>query len=113
MPNTWISFVKEFADKKKLKYTDALKSQECKDAYKKDKPKSSDDMKQEINKVIVKTPKIPKIPKTPKTPKSQMKMDMIKPPSKPVEMPIKMTEIKSMVNRASKLKPKKNQLEMK
>jgi len=39
MPNAWITHVKEFADKKKMKYTDALKSQECKDAYKSKKPK--------------------------------------------------------------------------
>ena len=114
MPNIWVSFVKEFADKKKIRYTDALKSQECQDAYKKDKPKFSEDMKVETNHVIDKNPvKIPNIPKTPKTPKSQMKMDMIEPPSKPVEIPISKTEIKSMINRVSKLKPKKDQLEMK
>lgn len=117
MPNTWVSFVKEFASKKKMKYNEALKSADCKAEYQSNKPKSSEDMKREMNNVIDKTPvKIPKIsktPKTPKTPKSQMKMDMIEPPSKSVEMPIKMTELKSMVNRASKLKPKKDQLEMK
>ena len=39
MPNAWITHVKEFSDKKKMKYTDALKSQECKDAYQSKKPK--------------------------------------------------------------------------
>ena len=58
MPNAWITHVKEFSDKKKMKYTDALKSQECKDAYKENKPKSMDEMKQEKNKVIVKTPRV-------------------------------------------------------
>ncbi len=61
MPNAWITHVKEFSDKKKMKYTDALKSQECKDAYKENKPKSMDEMKQEMNKVIVKTPRVKKM----------------------------------------------------
>jgi len=116
MPNTWVSFVKEFASKKKMKYNEALKSADCKAEYQSNKPKSSDDMKREMNNIIEKTPKTPKTPRTPKIPKipkSQMKMDMIEPPSKPVEMPIKMTEIKAMVNRVSKLKPKKDQAEMK
>ena len=87
MPNTWVSFVKEFANKKKMKYNEALKSADCKAEYHSKKPKSSEDMKREMNNVIDKTPvKIPKIPKTPKTPKSQMKMDMIEPPLKMPEM---------------------------
>jgi len=115
MPNTWVSFVKEFASKKKMKYNEALKSADCKAEYQSNKPKSSEDMKREMNKFIDKTPvKTPvKTPKIPKTPKSQMKMDMIEPPSKPVEMPISKNEIKPTINRASKLKPKKDQLEMK
>lgn len=40
MSNSWISFVKEYSDKKKIKYTDAMKSSECKDAYQKQKPKN-------------------------------------------------------------------------
>ena len=59
MPNNWISHVKSFADKKKIKYTDALKSQECKEEYQKNKPKSSDDMKQ----AIMKAPKVSKASK--------------------------------------------------
>ena len=54
MANSWISFVKDFADKKKMKYTEAMKSQECKDAYKSEKPKSNDDMKKEMNNMVVK-----------------------------------------------------------
>jgi len=61
MPNAWITHVKEFSDKKKMKYTDALKSQECKDAYKEKKPKSMDEMKQDMQKVIVKTPRVKKM----------------------------------------------------
>jgi len=63
MPNNWISHVKSFADKKKIKYTDAFKSQECKEEYQKNKPKSSDDMKQDMNKVIMKAPKVSKASK--------------------------------------------------
>jgi len=118
MPNTWVSFVKEFASKKKMKYNEALKSADCKAEYQSNKPKSSEDMKREMNNVIDKTPvktpvKTLKTAKIPKTPKSQMKMDMIEPPSKPIETPISKTEIKPTINRASKLKPKKDQLEMK
>ena len=51
MPNAWITHVKEFSDKKKMKYTDALKSQECKDAYKSGK------QKKETNDITVKIPK--------------------------------------------------------
>ena len=51
MPNAWITHVKEFADKKKMKYTDALKSQECKDAYKSKKPKK------ETNDITLKIPR--------------------------------------------------------
>ena len=58
MPNNWISHVKSFADKKKIKYTDALKSQECKEEYQKNKPKSSD-----MNKAIMKAPKVSKASK--------------------------------------------------
>ena len=59
MPNNWISHVKSFADKKKIKYTEALMSAECKEEYRKNKPKSSDDM----NKVIMKAPKVSKASK--------------------------------------------------
>ena len=45
MANNWVSHVKEYAEKKKIKYTDAMKSQECKDLYQKNKPKTADDMK--------------------------------------------------------------------
>ena len=76
MPNNWISHVKSFADKKKIKYTDALKSQECKEEYQKNKPKSSDDMKQDMNKVIMKAPKVSKASKAkfqmPELPKADM-----------------------------------------
>lgn len=57
MANSWVSHVKEYANKKKMKYNDALKSAECKAEYQKNKPKSSDETKQEMNKVIMKTPK--------------------------------------------------------
>lgn len=50
MANAWILHVRDFADKKKMKYTEAMKSQECKDAYKKGKPQSNDDMKKEMPK---------------------------------------------------------------
>ena len=45
MANSWINFVKEFSVKKSMKYTDALKSTECKEAYNKQKPKSMEEMK--------------------------------------------------------------------
>ena len=95
MPNTWVSFVKEFADKKKIRYTDALKSQECQNAYKKDKPKSSDDMKREMNEVIDKTPM-----KIPKMPKKQMKMEI-------VETPLKMPEMNNVEVKVRKPRVKK------
>ena len=55
MPNTWVSFVKEFADKKKIKYNDAMKSSECKDAYQ--KTKVSLDMTKDVIKMSAKTKK--------------------------------------------------------
>ena len=55
MANNWVSHVKAYAEKKKMKYNDALKSAECKAEYQKNKPKSSDETKQEMNKVIMKT----------------------------------------------------------
>lgn len=73
MPSAWILHVKEFADKKKLKYTDALKSQECKESYHKNKPKS-------MSEITVKVPRIPR-----KTNKSEM-------PLKPDEMPVQAME---------------------
>lgn len=57
MANSWINHVKEFSSRKKMKYTDALKSADCKAEYQEKKPKSSDEMKQEMNKVIVKAPR--------------------------------------------------------
>lgn len=57
MANSWINHVREFANRKKMKYTDALKSADCKAEYQEKKPKSSDEMKQEMNKVIIKAPR--------------------------------------------------------
>jgi len=57
MANTWITHVKAYAEKKKMKYTDAMKSVECKSEYDKIKPKSNDEKKQEMNKNIMKNPK--------------------------------------------------------
>ena len=42
MANSWVSHLKEYANKKKMKYNDALKSAECKAEYKKNKPKCFD-----------------------------------------------------------------------
>ena len=56
MANNWITFVKDFAGKKKMKYTDALKSAECKEAYNKQKPKSMEEMKNST-KTMIKTKK--------------------------------------------------------
>jgi hypothetical protein len=56
MANNWINFVKEFSAKKSMKYTDALKSAECKEAYNKQKPKSMDDMKNST-KIMIKAKK--------------------------------------------------------
>lgn len=85
MPNAWITHVKEFADKKKMKYNDALKSQECKDAYKNSKPKK------ETNDITVKMPKMKKSDKlTMDTPMAVM------PPSTEMMMPpMKMKRVKS------------------
>lgn len=57
MANSWITHVREFAIRKKMKYTDALKSADCKAEYQENKPKSNDDIKKDINKVIIKKPK--------------------------------------------------------
>jgi len=61
---------------KKNKYTEALMSAECKEEYRKNKPKSSDDMKKDMNKVIMKAPKASKTPKVklemPALPKADM-----------------------------------------
>jgi len=89
MPNAWISHVKDFADKKKMKYTDALKSQECKDAYKSSKPKK------ETSDITVKVARK-------KTPKQEMDKSIIEPMKvikPPMEMmppvPIKMKRVKT------------------
>ena len=95
MPNTWVSFVKEFASKKKMKYNEALKSADCKAEYQKNKPKSSDDMKREMNEVIDKTPM-----KIPKMPKKQMKMEI-------VETPLKMPEMNNVEVKVRKPRIKK------
>ena len=57
MANTWITHVKAYAEKKKMKYTDAMKSEECKSEYDKNKPKFNDEKKEEMNKIIMKNPK--------------------------------------------------------
>ena len=47
----WIKFVKSWSEKKKVKYNDALKSEECKQAYQKQKPKKQEaDMKPKMRK---------------------------------------------------------------
>jgi len=85
MPNAWILHVKEFADKKKMKYNDALKSQECKDAYKSSKPKK------ETNDVTVKMPKMKKSDKlTMDTP-----MAVMPPPTEIMMPPMKMKRVRS------------------
>ena len=89
MANSWISHVRAFAEKKKMKYTDAMKSAECKAEYQNNKPKSSEDMKMEMNKVIIKQPR-----------KTKAKMDAIALP--PMEMKPDVLEVKS------KQKPVKN-----
>ena len=75
MPNAWVSFVKEFSDKKKMKYNDAMKSAECKEAYQKQKPKSMD----ETSKEMVKTPKM-KMPKKVQTETIQSPLKSFEPP---------------------------------
>jgi len=67
MPSAWISHVKDFSDKKKIKYTDALKSQECRESYHSNKPKS-------MSEITVKVARMPK-----KTNKSELplKPDMV------------------------------------
>ncbi len=84
MPNAWITHVKEFADKKKMKYNDALKSQECKDAYQSSKPKK------ETKDIGVKMPKMKKSDKlTMDTPMAVM------PPTEMMMPPMKMKRVKS------------------
>lgn len=94
MTNAWVQHVREFADKKKMKYTDAMKSAECKAEYQKNKPKSSNDMKEDMNKVIMKAPK--------KTSKKKMEAT---PELKAVEMPIMANvEVKAKTPRIRKSK---------
>lgn len=84
MPNAWITHVKEFADKKKMKYNDALKSQECKDAYQSSKPKK------ETKDIGVKMPKMKKSDK--------LSMDTpmaVMPPTEMMMPPMKMKRVKS------------------
>lgn len=71
MPNAWVSFVKEYSEKKKMKYNDAMKSAECKEEYQKQKPKSME----ETSKVMVKMPKM------------KMSKQTIQEPLKPLEPP--------------------------
>jgi hypothetical protein len=84
MPNAWITHVKEFSDKKKMKYNDALKSQECKDAYQSSKPKK------ETKDIGVKMPKMKKSDK--------LSMDTpmaVMPPTEMMMPPMKMKRVKS------------------
>jgi hypothetical protein len=61
MANSWIEHVRDFANKKKMKYNDALKSADCKAEYQKNKSKSMDESQMDMNKNIVKVPKNKKV----------------------------------------------------
>ncbi len=49
----WVEHVKKYAADKNMKYNEAMKSQECKDLYHKNKTKTIDD----VEKVIIKSAK--------------------------------------------------------
>ncbi len=61
MANSWILHVLDFANKKKMKYNDALKSADCKAEYQKNKSKSMDESQMDMNKIIAKVPKNKKV----------------------------------------------------
>ncbi len=61
MANSWIEHVRDFANKKKMKYNDALKSADCKAEYQKNKSKSMDESEMDMNRIIAKVPKNKKI----------------------------------------------------
>ena len=104
MPNAWITHVKEFSDKKKMKYNDALKSQECKDAYQNSKPKK------ETKDIDVKMPATRPQGKMKKSDKLTMDAPMAVMPS-PTEM--MMPPMKMMPKRApaQRVKSKKVMME--
>ena len=89
MANNWINFVKEFSAKKNMKYTDALKSAECKEAYNKQKPKSMEEMKNST-KIMIKAKKT--------------KVDMDEKVMKPFEVPAE-ADVKVKKARAKKMMP--------
>ena len=55
---SWVEHVKKYSNDKKIKYNEAMKSQECKDLYHKNKANSKTD---DVEKVIIKPKK--KMPK--------------------------------------------------
>ena len=61
MANSWILHVLDFSNKKKMKYSDALKSADCRAEYQKNKSKSMDESQMDMNKIITKVPKNKKV----------------------------------------------------
>lgn len=49
---SWVEHVKKYSNDKKIKYNEAMKSQECKDLYHKNKPTEGN-----VDKVIIKPKK--------------------------------------------------------
>jgi len=106
MANNWVNHVKEFSEKKKIKYTDAMKSAECKAEYEKNKPKhieeyvktlkirtpmKSAECKAEYEKNKPKTPDDMKI-RTPRKVKADKKEI---PVETPVEIPVDVIQVKT------------------
>jgi hypothetical protein len=88
--SNWIEHVKDFAKQKEMKYTDALKNDECKELYHKNKQpidkKKIDEMTRP--KVSVQMEKVDKTPTPPKTPrvkkvKEEVTMETPEPVVKP------------------------------
>jgi hypothetical protein len=78
--SAWISFVKEFAKQKEMKYTEALKNDECKELYHKNKSpvdkKKIDEMTRP--KVSIQMEKVDKTSMTPKTPRAKKTKELNK-----------------------------------
>lgn len=78
--SAWIEHVKEYAKQKEMKYTEALKNDECKELYHKNKSpvdkKKVDEMTRP--KVSVQMEKFDKTSMTPKTPKAKKVKEEVK-----------------------------------
>ena len=88
----WIDFVKDFAKSKEIKYTEALKSAQCKEEYHKKKASITPTDVKEVTR-----------PKTPKTPRVKKEV-MTEPIAEPMDKPIKVKKVMKVYKEGKQVK---------